>query len=57
MLGKEYVGQDCGIARALEVFGERWTLLIVRDALYGVRRFRGLSGCTSTSRRRCCPTV
>ncbi len=40
MLGKEYVGQDCGIARALEVFGERWTLLIVRDALYGVRRFR-----------------
>ena len=40
MLGKEYVGQDCGIARALEVVGERWTLLIVRDALYGVRRFR-----------------
>ena len=31
MLGKEYVGQDCGIARALEVVGERWTLLIVRD--------------------------
>jgi DNA-binding HxlR family transcriptional regulator len=40
MLGKDYVGQDCGIARALEVIGERWTLLIVRDALYGVRRFR-----------------
>ena len=40
MLGKDYVGQDCGIARALEVVGERWTLLIVRDALYGVRRFR-----------------
>lgn len=39
MLGKDYVGQDCGIARGLEVFGERWTLLIVRDALYGVRRF------------------
>jgi DNA-binding HxlR family transcriptional regulator len=39
MLGKDYEGQDCLIARALEVVGERWTLLIVRDALYGVRRF------------------
>jgi DNA-binding HxlR family transcriptional regulator len=39
VLGKVYEGQDCGIARALEVIGERWTLLIVRDALYGVRRF------------------
>lgn len=27
------------IARTLEVIGERWTLLIVRDAFYGVRRF------------------
>ena len=40
MLGKDYVGQDCGIARTLEVLGERWTLLIVRDAMFGVRRFR-----------------
>ena len=39
MLGKDYERQDCAIARALEVIGERWTLLIVRDALYGVRRF------------------
>ncbi len=39
MLGKDYVGQDCSLARALEVIGERWTLLIVRDAFYGVRRF------------------
>ena len=39
MLGKDYNGQDCSIARALEVIGERWTLLIVRDAFYGVRRF------------------
>jgi len=39
MLGKDYEGQDCAIARALELVGERWTLLIVRDALYGVRRF------------------
>lgn len=39
MLGKDYEGQDCSIARSLEVVGERWTLLIVRDALWGVRRF------------------
>src|SRR6516162_7599900 len=39
MLGKDYQRQDCALARALEVVGERWTLLIVRDAFYGVRRF------------------
>ena len=39
MLGKDYIGQDCSLARALEVIGERWTLLILRDAFYGVRRF------------------
>lgn len=39
MLGKDYEQQDCTLARALEVVGERWTLLILRDAFYGVRRF------------------
>jgi len=39
MLGKDYIDQDCALARALEVVGERWTLLIVRDAFFGVRRF------------------
>lgn len=39
MLGKDYEGQDCALARTLEVIGERWTLLIVRDAFYGVQRF------------------
>ena len=29
----------CPIGRALELLGERWTLLIVREAIYGVRRF------------------
>ncbi|WP_433170731.1 winged helix-turn-helix transcriptional regulator [Actinoallomurus sp. CA-150999] len=38
-LGKDYVTQDCALARALELLGERWTLLIVRDAFYGVRRY------------------
>jgi DNA-binding HxlR family transcriptional regulator len=39
MLGKDYERQDCSLARALEVIGERWTMLIIRDAFYGVRRF------------------
>jgi DNA-binding HxlR family transcriptional regulator len=39
MLGKDYDAQDCALARALETLGERWTLLIVRDAFFGVRRF------------------
>jgi DNA-binding HxlR family transcriptional regulator len=39
MLGKTYARQDCSIAGALEAVGERWTLLIVRDAFYGVQRF------------------
>jgi DNA-binding HxlR family transcriptional regulator len=39
VLGKDYEGQDCALARSLEVIGERWTLLILRDAFYGVRRF------------------
>jgi len=39
MLKRDYEGQDCSIARALEIVGERWTLLIVRDAFLGRRRF------------------
>src|SRR5471032_2474009 len=34
-----YEQMNCSIASALEVVGEPWTLLIVRDAFYGVRRF------------------
>ena len=39
MLRRDYEGQNCSIARALEVVGERWTLLIVRDVFLGRRRF------------------
>lgn len=40
MLGNSYEGQVCSAARSLEVVGERWSLLIVRDALFaGVTRF------------------
>src|ERR1700750_3018046 len=30
---------DCSIARAMEILGERWTFLILRESFYGVRRF------------------
>jgi len=39
MLNRAYAGQNCSIAGALEIVGERWTLLIVRDAFLGLRRF------------------
>jgi DNA-binding HxlR family transcriptional regulator len=38
-LPRDYTGQACSLASSLEVIGERWTLLIVRDAFFGVRRF------------------
>lgn len=38
-LGTDYAHQDCSLARALEVVGERWTMLILRDCFFGVRRF------------------
>ncbi|MEV0849479.1 helix-turn-helix domain-containing protein [Streptomyces sp. NPDC049954] len=43
-LGKDYAQQQCSVARALEVVGERWTLLILRDAFYGVRRYNDFLG-------------
>jgi len=39
MLRADYPGQFCSIAKSLEVIGERWSLLIVRDILNGNRRF------------------
>jgi DNA-binding HxlR family transcriptional regulator len=39
VLQRDYPDQVCSIARALEVVGERWTLLILRDAILGAERF------------------
>jgi DNA-binding HxlR family transcriptional regulator len=39
VLKRDYDGQNCSIARALEIVGERWTLLIIRDAFLGLSRF------------------
>jgi DNA-binding HxlR family transcriptional regulator len=35
-------GQYCGVARALEMVGERWALLIIRDLLVGPKRYTDL---------------
>jgi DNA-binding HxlR family transcriptional regulator len=39
MLNRDYENQVCTIAGALEVVGERWSLLIIRDVFLGLRRF------------------
>ena len=36
---KRFDEMNCGVAQALEAFGDWWTLLIVRDAFFGARRF------------------
>lgn len=51
MAHKAY-GQYCGLARALELIGDRWGLLVVRDLMIGPRRFgelaEGLAGITTS---------
>jgi DNA-binding HxlR family transcriptional regulator len=42
MAGKRTYGDPCGIARALDVIGERWALLVVRELLLGPKRFTDL---------------
>ncbi|MBU5424324.1 helix-turn-helix transcriptional regulator [Cellulomonas hominis] len=42
MAAREY-GQYCGVTRGLELVGERWALLIVRDLLVGPRRYGELA--------------
>jgi DNA-binding HxlR family transcriptional regulator len=44
MLKRTYANQICSVAWALELVGERWTLLIVRDALLGVTHFSEFRG-------------
>src|SRR2546429_345731 len=42
----------CSVARALSVVGDRWTLLVLRDAFLGIRRFEDFHADLGTSRRR-----
>ena len=39
MLPRTYENQTCSIARALELVGDRWTMLVLREAFMGTRRF------------------
>jgi DNA-binding HxlR family transcriptional regulator len=56
VLQRDYPEQVCSIARSLEVVGERWTLLILRDAVLGLERFEdfqddlGIASNTLTNR-------
>jgi DNA-binding HxlR family transcriptional regulator len=36
---KSFDHMNCSLAQTLDVIGERWTLLILRDAFFGIRRF------------------
>jgi DNA-binding HxlR family transcriptional regulator len=40
--GRRTYGDRCGVARALDIVGERWALLIVRELLLGPKRFTDL---------------
>jgi DNA-binding HxlR family transcriptional regulator len=43
LVGRRRYHQYCAVARALDVVGERWTLLITRELLLGPRRFTDLA--------------
>src|ERR1700733_12318950 len=42
MAMKRTYGDPCGVARALDLIGERWALLVVRELLLGPKRFTDL---------------
>lgn len=44
MAGKRSYGDACGIARALDLVGERWALMVVRELLLGPKRFTDIRG-------------
>ncbi|HEV2778185.1 MAG TPA: helix-turn-helix domain-containing protein [Actinophytocola sp.] len=46
-----YRPEDCSIARSLEVLGERWTILVLREAFSGVRRFDDIQQNTGAPRQ------
>jgi DNA-binding HxlR family transcriptional regulator len=39
----DYDSQNCSVARTVEVLGDRWTLLVLRDVFNGIRRFDDIS--------------
>jgi DNA-binding HxlR family transcriptional regulator len=51
VLPRTYDDQICSVARALEVVGERWTLLVIRDAFLGRRRFSEFEASLGVSKK------
>ena len=47
---KSFAEMDCSVAQCLEVVGEWWSMLIVRDAFFGVRRFEDFQRSLGISR-------
>jgi DNA-binding HxlR family transcriptional regulator len=46
MKAKSFAGMRCSIAGALELIGDRWSLLLIRDLLLGLRRYDDLRAST-----------
>ena len=42
MATRRTYGDGCGVARALDVVGDRWAMLVVRELLLGPKRFTDL---------------
>jgi len=38
----QYSDTNCSVARTLSVMGDRWTMLVLREAFFGVRRFEAM---------------
>ncbi|MEJ6539701.1 MAG: helix-turn-helix domain-containing protein, partial [Halioglobus sp.] len=43
---------NCSLAQSLEIVGERWSLLIIRDAAFGIRRFDDIQKSLGIARNR-----
>ena len=50
MLNREYEGQNCSIASTLELIGDRWTILVLREAFMRTRRFEDFQRNTGAPR-------
>lgn len=51
MQRSSFAGMPCSVAKTLDIIGEWWTLLILRDVFYGVRRFEALRSHLGISRK------
>ncbi len=51
MTQAHYLPEDCSIARAVALLGERWTMLVLREAFRGVRRFDDIRANTGAPRQ------